>query len=85
MAASLAFVMFFYLHSPRQMPPMMHAQNSEFVDTFDNPKEAAKAASEALRLLSENLNRGLVQTQKVTRALNRAGQFANKHHSTTEK
>ena len=45
--------------------------NPTQMDTFDNPYEAAQTAEKALILLSSNLNKGIMQTEKPRKEIKR--------------
>lgn len=52
---------------------------SPLADTYSNPKEAAKAATEALTFLSSNLNKGLEEVNKANRDWAEVNGILNKY------
>lgn len=57
----------------------LNRPDPKLVDTFDDPKEAAIAAENALALLSSNLNKGLSQVNEAGQEMNKINKIVNKH------
>lgn len=53
--------------------------NSRPKDTFDNPEEAAKAAEQALTLLSQNLNKGFGEMNQAQQEMEKIHAVWTKH------
>lgn len=68
-AALLALVGLFVFNAEQQGMPS---------DTFDDPIEASRVASEALTMISTNLNKGLVQVEYTQQEMQNANNKINK-------
>lgn len=52
---------------------------SRLADTYNDPKEAAIAAQNALAFMSSNLNKGLIQVNEAGQEMDKINKIVNKH------
>ncbi len=78
-AASLLLVLTISMPKKSIEPAMVYADCIEIQDTYTDPTEAALAASEALKLLANNLNKGVKQMERTAQAINSTEQLMTKH------